>query len=251
MSRILFLPLLILFAACARPTTQSEPAIPPQEALSPAQQLVNEAIEAHGGATYEAFALEFQFRDKRYRGTRNGGKFQYERLFEQGEDAVRDVLTNDSFERYLNGTLVDVPDTMAAKYANSVNSVWYFALLPYGLNDGAVNKQLLGRSEIKGINYHKLQVDFEEEGGGKDFDDVFVYWIHPETKRVDYLAYEYHTDGGGIRFREAYHSRMVEGILLQDYVNYKAKPEKVELLDIETAFQAGELQELSRIELIE
>ena len=65
---------------------------------------------------------------------------------------------------------------------------------------------------------------------------------------MDYLAYSYEVDGGGVRFREAYNTRKIGGVLFQDYVNYKhLKNTDVSTFDI--LFEKGELKELSRIEL--
>ena len=157
-------------------------------------------------------------------------------------------LTNDGFTREIDGREVDVPDSMAIKYSNSINSVIYFALLPYGLNDPAVNKRYLGDKNIKGKDYHKIQITFDQEGGGEDFEDIFVYWINVENYTIDYLAYKYSTDGGGMRFREALNERYIEGVRFADYINYKA-PKSGLPADSDDIFLNGKLKELSRIEL--
>ena len=64
---------------------------------------------------------------------------------------------------------------------------------------------------------------------------------------MDYMAYLYHTDGGGLRFREAINQRRVEGVLVQDYINYKPADESIDINTIDELFEAGELEELSRI----
>jgi hypothetical protein len=38
--------------------------------------------------------------------------------------------------------------------------------------------------------------NFGQDGGGKDFDDEFHYWINKQTHKVDYLAYSYRTNDG-------------------------------------------------------
>ncbi len=172
------------------------------------------------------------------------------RSFQDSTELVVDVLTNDDFQRSIDGNLVEVPDTMAVKYGNSINSVFYFALLPYGLNDAAVNKSYLGDVEIKGQSYHKIKVTFDQEGGGTDFQDVFIYWFNNETSHPDYLAYQYETNGGGMRFRQAYNERIVNGIRFVDYINYKPKVKgSVQLNAIDKAYTSDQLKELSRIEL--
>ena len=72
--------------------------------------------------------------------------------------------------------------------SNSVNSVHYFSVLPFGLNDKAVSKKLLSDITIKGVDYYTIQVTFSEDGGGDDFDDVFLYWVQKESFKLNYLA---------------------------------------------------------------
>ena len=214
------------------------------------QYLIDQSIQYHGGEKYMKANVSFIFRDWEYKSIRDGGMYQYERIFTDEEgNHVRDILTNDGFIREMNGAITQVPDTMAAKYSNSVNSVIYFAMLPFGLNDPAVNKSYLGKTEIKGQSFHKIKITFEQEGGGKDFEDQFIYWIDPETYEMTYLAYLYYTDGGGIRFRAPYNQREVNGIRFQDYINYKADFETVKLEEVDQLFNEDKLEELSRIEL--
>ncbi len=213
-----------------------------------ANKIVNEAILQAGGDLFENTEIEFVFRDREYGYKKVGGNFEYVRIFKDSTNVVRDVLANTGFTRQIDGITTEVADTMATKYSNSVNSVVYFALLPYGLNDQAVNKIYVGQSTIKDEVYHKIKVTFNQEGGGEDFQDVFIYWVGEDDHKVDYLAYSYETDGGGIRFREAYNERVINGVRFVDYVNYKPKDiQDLEVLDQE--FEKGNLEELSKIEL--
>lgn len=233
--------------ACTQPPeTTSSATMPP---VQQAQTLVDAAIEVHGGDAYQGQWVSFDFRDRHYRALLDSGRFRYERHTPTEDGMVVDRLTNDGLIRMVDGEVVVLADTMADKYANSVNSVIYFALLPYFLNDGAVNKAYLGTSRLDSTDYHLIKVTFDQEGGGKDFDDEFLYWIHPETYRMPYMAYSYATDGGGLRFRSAYNLREVGGIRFQDYVNYKADHQQFELEQLDSLFRVGALEELSRIEL--
>jgi hypothetical protein len=49
--------------------------------------------------------------------------------------------------------------------------------------------------------------NFGQDGGGKDFDDEFHYWINKQTHKIDYLAYNYQNDDGGVRFRICFNTR--------------------------------------------
>jgi len=215
-----------------------------------ANKIIDSAITIAGGDLFVKSTVDFDFRGRHYKSIREGGTYQYERIFMDSLDTVRDVLKNDGFERFTNNQITNVADTMAVKYTASVNSVLYFALLPYGLNDAAVNKSYLGESTIKEEIYHKIKVTFQQEGGGEDYQDVFIYWVNKKTSTVDYLAYSYEeADGVGSRFREAYNVRNVNGIRFVDHVNYKYEGNKFALADYDKAFEQGALKKLSVIEL--
>lgn len=234
----LFIVTLFLIVACREDTRPMA-----------AQEIVDKSIEVCGGEAYRTSNISFDFRDKSYVLDVTGGKRVMKRITTTDSSVVVDIKRGSDFKRIVNDSLVVVPDTMAIKYANAINSVHYFAYLPYGLNDRAVNKELLGEVKIKDRKYHKVKVTFDKEGGGDDFDDIYVYWFNTDTMKPDYLAYEFHVDGGGMRFREAYNERFVGGIRFVDYINYKTKDRSVPIYKIDSLYLAGSLEELSKIEL--
>lgn len=190
-----------------------------------AQELIDRALDAHGSATLDRAAVAFDFRGKHFTVTRDGGRFSYERTYadtlESGAVvAVREVLRNDGLVREVDGRRVDLTDAERRSLETALNSVVYFALLPYKLNDPAVQKRYLGTDTLAGAPYHEVEVTFRQEGGGRDHQDRFVYWIHAERYTMDYLAYRFHTDGGGVRFRQAVNPRTVGGVRFADYLNF-------------------------------
>lgn len=214
-----------------------------------AETIINTAIEVSGGDIINSSTIKFDFRDIHFKAIRNHGMFQFEREF-RDSTAIKDVLNNNGFQRFVNDFPMALPDSMATKYSASVNSVHYFSVLPFGLNDAAVHKKRLDDVQIKNQKYHSIKVTFDQDGGGEDFEDVFMYWIHKETHKVDYLAYSYNEeDGKGLRFREAYNERYVEGIRFVDYNNYKPEDERVALSSLPQLFESGALNLLSKIEL--
>jgi hypothetical protein len=214
-----------------------------------AKVIIDNAISAAGGDNFEGAEISFTFRNMDYRSLREAGLFTLERIqTDTLNNIIRDVLSNDGFQRFRNDTAISVADSMAFKYTESVNSVHYFAYLPFGLGDPAVRSKYLGQATIKDKLYHKIEITFNADGGGVDHEDVFLYWIEPETNTVDYLAYSFKTNGGGIRFREAYNQRVVGGIRFADYVNYKANPD-VDFYATDSLFNVGALKKLSVIEL--
>ncbi|OIQ29150.1 MAG: hypothetical protein BM564_07375 [Bacteroidetes bacterium MedPE-SWsnd-G2] len=214
-----------------------------------AQEIVDKAILKSGANKIENSHIAFKFRDKKYKAIRENGKFQLVREFVDSLDVIKDVLSNSKFERFVNGTKITVADSMVSRYSNSVNSVHYFSVLPFGLNDAAVLKSYLGKVDVNGVEYHKVRVAFKKEGGGDDYDDVFIYWFNSSNYQLEFLAYQYHVNGGGIRFREAYNRREVEGVTFVDYKNYKADAKKHSLENLDQLFESNALKLLSTIEL--
>lgn len=213
-----------------------------------AQNIVDRSIAVHGGDLFLRSEITFTFRDRIYSAYRKEGQYRYTRSFVENGAKVKDILTNEGFTREIENARVRVPDSMADKYSNSINSVVYFARLPFGLNDPAVQKEYLGKIQVKGEPYHKIRVTFQQEGGGEDHDDVFIYWFHAQKKTLDYLAYRFYTEGGGIRFRQAYNARKVNGILFQDYMNYEMDP-GLDINKSDQYYEADQLKLLSKIEL--
>ena len=221
-----------------------------QEPSINAQSIIDEAIVVAGGDKFNKFDLDFDFRGIHYKATRNNGKFSLERHIKDSLNIFKDIINNDGYKRYVNNYGIVVADSMVPRFIASVNSVHYFSVLPYGLNAPAVNKEYLGDKILKGKNYHKIRVTFNQQGGGEDFEDVFTYWVNVESKKVDYLAYSYDEDDGkGLRFREAYNERIVEGIRFVDYNNYKPKDESVSVTSLDELFEQDKLKLLSKIEL--
>ena len=213
-----------------------------------AQQIIDKAIEntCHGNCDHAE--ITFTFRDKTYKSKRLNGVYQLERVTNDSLGVIRDELSNTGFTRSVNDVELILADTTALKLSNSVNSVHYFAQLPYGLNAQAVQKDLIGKDTIKGEPYYEVKVTFKEKGGGTDHDDEFMYWVHQENFTVDYLAYRYAVNEGGIRFREAYNPRVVEGIRFVDYNNYKTDNLKIPLSELDSLLESNTLVLLSKIE---
>lgn len=213
-----------------------------------AQEIIDKTIEKAGASRYKYASIEFKFRDHTYKSSRKGGEFQLERNITDSTGKYRDVINNTGFQRFINDTLATVPDSMVVRYTSSVNSVHYFAHLPYGLNDRAVNKKLAGETILKGQPYYKIKITFQQEGGGADHHDEFMYWIHKENFTIDYLAYKFLVNDGGIRFRAAFNPRVIEGIRFVDYMNYTISNFNTKLEDLDKLYEEGKLEMLSTIE---
>jgi len=227
-------------------TTTEAKGINPEKSITKADSIVNQAIEAHGGDLYITADYSFVFRDKKYRFKNDGSKYEYSSEGQKGDSLIKDVMINSNFKRSINGLNQTLTTEDAAKYGESLNSVIYFATLPYKLQDASVHKTYIEQTTIKGKKYDVIEVTFGQDGGGKDFDDEYMYWINKDTHKVDYLAYNYQVNGGGVRFRAAFNSRVVAGVTFQDYINYEA-PVKTPLKDLPPLYERGELKEASKI----
>lgn len=236
----------VLFFNCKNETNKIELTI------GNADEIINKSIAVSGGNVLvsNTTTINFDFRSIAYEAEYKSSHKLLSRLMLKDNDTVKDVLNDQKFQRFINEKPVVVSDTMIPKYSASVNSVHYFSVLPNGLNDKAVNKELIGEESVKEKDYYKIRVTFSQNGGGEDYEDVFIYWVNKETFKPDYLAYSYDEDDGkGIRFREAYNERYVNELRFVDYNNYKAEDKSIQLSELAKAFDNNTLTLLSKIEL--
>ena len=213
------------------------------------QEIIDKSIVASGGYLFESSLVSFDFRARHYISQMKDGKKTLTRILKNDTINLKDVRTNQGLQRFRNDTLVALNDSLANVYANSVNSVHYFSKLPYGLNDPAVQKELIGEIKIKDQEYYKIKVTFYQQGGGDDFDDTYIYWINMTTFEPDYLGYTFNVNGGGTRFRVAYNERTINGIRFVDYQNLKPKDSTATIFSADSLYLNGGLELLSKIEL--
>ena len=189
-----------------------------------ATAIIDSARTAHGASVLDQAVVTFDFRGDAYRIRQNEGRFHYRRAHTDPLGrSVTEGLTNDGAYRVVEGDTVSLSDSERSAVETTVNSVVYFALLPEPLGDSAVQPTYSGRDTIDGVLYHRVKVTFRQEGGGRDWEDVFMYWFRMDTNAMDYLAYAFGQgpdEEPGTRFREAYNVRRVNGVRMADYRNY-------------------------------
>ena len=217
----------------------------PKKSLT-SEEIVEEAIAYSGKSNLEENILKFTFRDYHYKATPRCDGFKFERISKT--KPVRDVLIKDQLTRYYKDSIVKLSDSIASSYYESVNSVHYFTQLPLRLKDKAVNLSQLSKEIVEEKTYHRVKVKFSEDGGGVDYEDVYIFWFDEEDFSMDYLAYSFKVNDGGLRFRKAINRRTVQGVIFQDYENYKPKVKSKNLEDIGEMFENDELELLSLIE---
>lgn len=230
--RLAPLVLLLLIAACrSEPAADQDRTAPASAAVSSptapvdsvAQRLIDQARTAHGSSRLDSATVRFRFRGYDFEVMREGDRFRYVRTATDslGRQVV-DALASDGVSRTVDGRAADLTDAQQLSVEGGINSVVYFALLPHALVDPAVQPRYLGPATLDGEPYEAIEVTFRQEGGGRDWEDRFVYWLHRDRHTLDYFAYAFHVNGGGTRFREAYNVRKENGIRFADYRNYTA-----------------------------
>ena len=251
---VLIILTLVLLAACNNKEKKIAPKLidktttsPTPVKLSKSEKLLKETIEAHGGSLYETAGYAFIFRGNTFQFKNDGANYEYTKIYKKEHSEIKDVLKNGVFSRTVNNVPAELTDKEISSATGAINSVIYFATLPHKLNDEAVNSKYLEDITIKDENYHVIEVTFNQDGGGEDHDDEYYYWINATSKKIDYLAYNYSVNKGGVRFRAAYNKRVVNGITFQDYVNYEA-PVGTPLKQLPSLFEANQLKELSKID---
>ncbi len=215
---------------------------------SKTQNIVKQTMAAHGSDKLLNQDISFTFRKKQYGVKRTDNQYIYTHSFKDTVGQMEFELINSSeISAKIDGTPALLNTKQKSRFKEGINSVLYFLQLPYGLNDQAVNKKYEGTTKVKGKDYELISVTFKQEGGGKDFQDEYLYWISKETNKIDFLAYNYIVNGGGVRFREAINRRTINGITFQDYINYMPSSKKTPLKELDDLFEKGQLKELSRI----
>ncbi len=232
----IFFPIFLFFLSCYSPKTEN------------AEEIIQKALH-QSGFDKSSFSVDFDFRDYHYTLIRKPSFYSFSRSTIQKDVEVKDVMTSSKpLQRFLDGKVIQLSDSLQRVYSNSLNSVMYFFQLPKPLQDTAAINELVGAVVIHGETYWTLKVTFKEEGGGEDFQDEYRYWINQKNYEIDYLAYNYLTDGGGTRFRRAVNKRKIEGIFFQDYVNYKPFQKFEQLDSLPSLFEQEELEQVSLIE---
>jgi hypothetical protein len=210
-----------------------------------AAALLQSTLRAHGSERLAESGWQFTFRGDRFRMARGGGSFVYERRPQSGGPVLR--LDNRGLTAWAGDRPVDLAAPDAAR--RGLNSVVYFASLPLGLKDPAVRLRRLPPRTIEGRPLPELEVRFAAEGGGEDHEDVFRYWIDPDSGLLRYLAYRFERGGGGVRFRRAVSTVEVGPVVFTQWKNYGIDDPSIPLDEVVHRWAQGRLPWISDIVL--
>ena len=214
--------------------------------------IVRASIERHGGDAFDGIHMTWDFRGIPFEVTRDDGQFRYQRIVEDSlGQAIVEVLENEGSWIEIAGQRQDIDGQARSRLETAVNSVVYFGFLPFHLDDPPVQLGDLGTVELDGQPYRKIEVTFQQSGGGPDWEDRFIYWFHERDLTLDYLAYREAADVETTRFRRAVNRRDVGGILAQDYENYTGDPDVGDVADYDQLFEEGSLRLVSMVEFVD
>lgn len=192
----------------------------------------------------EGKKVSFDFRGKHFEIKQNKGDYFYQSTIKDSSGVTKDQLSNHGFVREVNGLVTPLSEKDSIKYAESLNSVVYFAFLPLKLQDDAVNAKYLRSVQVKGKEYNQIEVTFDKENGVSHNDDTFYFWFDAKDHSMDYFAYS----KGGERFR-AINGLIKNGnFYFQNYLNLENKtPRDKPLKDYHILFEQDKLNVLSEI----
>ncbi len=185
--------------------------------------IVDRAIEHHGGEIYRHSETELDLCSKsgcfHVVARVDGDRFAYVVSGKSGGARLEVRSTNDALEVSRNGEPLAVEPAKQRQYRDWAMARVYFCFLPFRLGDPSVIQQDLGLVDWQGRRLHKVKVTFEP-GTSTDSGDEYVYWFDPESARLEYFAYSYDDNGGGLRFRRNLRHRRAGGLLFFDQENY-------------------------------
>lgn len=226
-------------------------------AEQPRQEIVERAIEHHGGDLFEHSEAAFDIASRS--GTfhvevrRDGGLFRQVVETDTDDGRRRVTVTNDAVEVSVGGEPVEIGKDEEQRWRDHVAARVWFPFLPYGLANEGVYTHDLGLEawpaaggETGGTReLHKVKVTFQP-GSSSGAEDEYLFWFDPETGRLEQLAYSF---AGGLRFRTARNFRRVGGLLFADHENYGVDARGLSVDQVTPEFVAGEMEHVSTIEL--
>jgi hypothetical protein len=163
-----------------------------QPAFSKAQSLVNECIDAMGGADgfHETKYIAWNFFGyRRIIWDKENNRIRVEYLKKQL--TIITYLHKDEGYLYMNGQEVTEPDSLK-KYFDKARRVWmndsYWLVMPFKLRDNGVVLQYAGEEKsMLGTDCEVIQLTFDNVGATPE--NKYLVYINKQTKLVDAWKY--------------------------------------------------------------
>jgi len=238
--------------ACTGAEPASEPRPTAPAGTSDRLEIVDRAIEHHGGDLFEHSRVRLTVASRSgsfdVDSTTDGDRFEYVIRASAGDDEREYRRDNAGLEVTEAGEPMDMDEREHVRAESYVNQRMYFLFLPYKLNDPGTYKEDQGLEEWNGRQLNRIRVTFEP-GSSDGADSAYVYWFDPETARLEQFAYDY-SKGTGLRFRILRNYRRIGGLLFYDADNYGLNTPDGGLTvdDITPTYVAEELPLVSQIE---
>ena len=221
------------------------------EQTSERLEIVDRAIEYHGGMRYESSDTTLRMCSKsgcyQIRARVDDGQFLYDVAAIDHSQERRVVWTNDSLELRVEGVPRAVETDRVQTLRDWAMARIYFCFLPFRLNDESVLKEDLGLEDWDGRDLHKVKVSFQA-GSSSGADDEYLYWFEPGSGRLQQFAYSFSGDPGGLRFRRATRFRRVSDILFFDQENMGVDGDGFTVDQIDPGF-VSQMKPISTVEL--
>ena len=241
-----------ILAACAGSEPEPEPRPTPPPGTSERLEIVDRAIEHHGGELFEQSRVRLTVASRSgsfdVEQVADGDRFEQRIRASNGNDERVYRRDNMALEVTEGGQPMEMDETEHARAESYVNQRMYFLFLPYKLNDPGTWKEDQGLEEWNGRPLHRVRVTFAA-GSSAGADSAYIYWFDPETARLEQFAYDY-SEGTGLRFRVLKNYRRIGGLLFYDADNYGLNTQEGGLTvnDINPAYVEEELPLVSQIE---
>ena len=238
-------------APAPSPNRRPDPSPPP--GTSEQLEIVDRAIEYHGGELFEQSRVRLTVASRSgsfdVDSMADGDRFEQRIRASNGSDEREYRRDNTALEVTEGGQPMEMDETRHARAESYVNQRMYFLFLPYKLNDPGAYKEDQGLEEWNGRQLHRVRVTFQP-GASDGADSAYVYWFDPETARLEQFAYDY-SEGAGLRFRVLTNYRRIGGLLFYDADNYGLNTADGGLTvdDINPVYVEEELPLVSQIEL--
>ncbi len=215
--------------------------------------IVDRSISYHGGERYEHSQTDLRMCSKSgcydIQARVDGGLYRYDVTGTVRGVTRRVLSSNDRLEMWADGGPATIPIERISAVRDWAMARVYFCFLPFRLNDQSVYKEDIGVESWDGRSLHKVKVTFAS-GSSTDADDEYLYWFHPETGRLEQLAYSFTGRPGGLRFRKATKYRRIGDILFFDQQNFGIEGDHYSVDEIDPAF-VKKMDHISTVELQE
>ena len=221
----------------------------PTDQGSPLPEIVQKAIEFHGGDIYEHSRMTMTITSLsgsfRIEATRDGGQYDYVVTGNVGSDGTerRVRSTNDTVEESRGGEPVELDAETSRRARAFVDARVFFPLLPYTLKGGDIHFDDLGLETWAGRQLHKVHVSFTP-GTSNDADDGYMFWFDPDTGQMEQFGYDF---DGGLRFRRATEFERVGGVLFSTQENYAVDGGRVPVSTLSPQYVDENMELLSTV----